>query len=36
MQLILNSMLGYWMFLLALSLGAASLIYFFFLQGTMY
>lgn len=36
MQMILNSMLGYWVFLLAISLGLASLIYYFFLQGTMF
>jgi len=36
MKAILSSMYGYWAFLLALSLVAASLIYFFFLQGSMY
>lgn len=35
MRLILNSMFGYWTFLLTISLGIASLIYIFFLQGTM-
>jgi len=36
MRVILDSMLGYWVFLLAVSLGLASLIYYFFLQGTMF
>ncbi len=35
MRLILESMLGYWIFLLAISLGIASLIYIFFLHGNM-
>jgi hypothetical protein len=35
MKAIIDSMIGYWLLLLALSLGAAALIYHFWLRGVM-